>query len=108
MLHKSLLTLLTVCLSATVCLAEEPSFPRPDKSVESVENQWIVQFEGADEFEAAKISALNDNSVEVVRYIDTRKIVVYKFADKKSAAKWRNDAIGIKYFEAGENDVHLY
>ena len=95
MFHKSLLTLLTVLTSATVCLANEPSFPQPAKGVQ-------VQFEDADDFEAAKISTLNDNSVQVVRHIDSRQIRVYKFADTKSAAKWRSNAGGIKYFEAGE------
>jgi hypothetical protein len=82
MFHKYLLTLLTVWTSAAVCRAEEPSFSRPDKSTKSVENQWIVQFEGADDFEAAKLSTLNDISVQVVMNIDSRQLGVYKFADK--------------------------
>jgi hypothetical protein len=94
--------LLALWLSATVCLAEEPSFPNSVTGVQFIENQYIVQFEGADDFEQAKLSTLNDNKVQVVRHIDTRKIGVYKFSSKKAAAKWREKAGEIKYFEAGE------
>jgi hypothetical protein len=100
---KSLLTPLAVWLFATACLAEEPSFPQPEKGVELLKDQYIVQFNGADDFKEAKNSILNGEEVEVVRYIDTRNIGVYKFSSKKAAAKWRDGAVGVKSFEAGEN-----
>lgn len=104
MFPKSVLTLLTVWLSASVCLAEdEPSFPKPTKRVEFVENQYIVQFENADYFEQSKLSTRSDgDEVQVVRHIDTRKIAVYKFTSKEAAGNWRKDAAGVKYFERGE------
>jgi hypothetical protein len=109
MFHKSLLTLLTVWTSAAMCLAQDPSFPQTSEIVQLVKNQYIVQFEGADSFEEAKISTSNDNSVEVVRHIDSRMIAVVKFADKKAATKWRDDAGGIKYFEPGEKcSAYIY
>ena len=84
-------------LSATVCLAEDPSFPQASKGVEYLKNQYIVQFEGADDFKQAKRSILrNDEEVNLVRNIDSRNIGVYKFADKKAAAKWRENTAGIK------------
>ena len=61
MFHKSVLTVLTVCLSATMCLAEDPSFPQAAKGVEYLKNQYIVQFEGADVFELAKRSIFKEN-----------------------------------------------
>jgi hypothetical protein len=104
MFHKSVLTVLTVCLSATVCLAEDPSFPQAAKGVECLKNQYIVQFEGADVFELAKRSIFKENEeVNLVRNIDSRNIAVCKFSDKKAAAKWRASTAGVKYFEAGEN-----
>ena len=102
MFHKSLLTLLTVWTSAAVCLAQDPSFPQTSENVQLFKNQFIVQFEDGDDFEEAKISTRNDNSVEVVRNIVSRNIGVYKFADKKAATKWRDNTKGIKYFELGE------
>jgi hypothetical protein len=102
---KSLLTLLTVFLSATVCLAEDdPSFPQPAKGVELVKDQYIVQFK-ADDFEQAKNSILKDEKVIVVRYIDTRNIGVFNFSSQQAAAKWRDGAVGVKYFEEGEKCV---
>ena len=104
--NKYLLALLTILLllPATMCLAEEPSFPQAAKGVEEllVENQFIIQFDSADDFEQSKQGILNDDEVQVVRYIDTRNIGVYKFSSKKAAAEWRDDAVGVKYFEAGE------
>jgi hypothetical protein len=100
---------LTVCLSATVCLAEDPSFPQAAEAVEYLKNQYIVQFEDADGFELAKRSILKENEeVNLVRNIDSRNIAVYKFSDKKAAAKWRESTAGIKYFEAGENTIMLW
>ena len=101
MFPKSLLTLF-VWLSATVCLAEEPSFPQQAEGVDPLENQYIIQFDDTDHYEQAKLSILNDDSVQVARYIDTRNIVVYAFSSRKTATKWRNDAVGVKYFEEGE------
>ena len=95
-------------LSATVCLAEDPSFPQASKGVEYLKNQYIVQFEGADDFKQAKRSILrNDEEVNLVRNIDSRNIAVYKFSDKEAAANWRESTAGIKYFEAGENTPHF-
>ena len=106
---NALFTILTVWLFATaVCLAEDPpSFPQPEKGVEEQElllkDQYIVQFNGADDFKEAKNSILNsDEEVEVIRYIDTRNIGVYKFSSEEAAAEWRNGAVGVKYFEKGE------
>ena len=104
MFHKSVLTLLAVCLSATVCLAEDPSFPQAATGVECLKDQYIVQFEGAKFFDLAKQSIFKENEeVNLVRNIDSRNIGVLKFSDKKAAAKWRETTKGIKYFEAGEN-----
>jgi hypothetical protein len=100
---KALLTLLTVWLFATVCLAEDPpsSFPQPEKDVveELLKDQYIVQYNGADDFQEAKNSILDgDEEVEVVRYIDTSNIGVYKFSSQNAAAEWRDGAVGVKYF----------
>ena len=102
---KSVLTLLTVWLSATVCLAEDPSFPQPAKGVELVKDQYIVQFKGDTDFEQARNSILKNDEVNFVRYIDTRSIGVFKFSSENAAAKWRDGAVGVKYFEQGEKCV---
>ena len=107
MITNSLLKLLIACLSATtmMCLAEEPSNLRRTEGVELVENQYIVQYDKLLNFEETKQNILNDNEVQVVRYIDTRNIGVFKFTSKKAATKWRDNAEGVKYFEAGESKL---
>ena len=69
-----------------------------------LKNQYIVQFEGAEFIEKAKRSISKENEeVNLIRNIESRNIVVYKFSDKKAAAKWRESTAGIIYFESGKN-----
>ena len=105
--HKSVLTLLAVCLSTTVCLGEEPSFPQAVEGVEYLKDQYIVQYKGTHSFEEAKRSMSRERNEEVnlVRNIDSLNIGVYKFSDEKAAAKWRESTAGIKYFERGKKNT---
>ena len=84
-----------------LCTAQGPSFTHA-KEAKKLDNQYIVQFVNREAFQNSKISTLDDNNVEVVSYIKSRYIGVYKFSSKRDAEKWHNGSKGVKYFEEGK------
>ena len=110
MMNKKIaVALLTMSLSAGMCLAEKPTFPHKEgKKSAVIEGQYIIQFDSEEDFEANKNSLDNDDKANVVMYIDTRKIAVLKFDTKVEADSWRTETQGIKYFEPGKISSSIY
>ena len=106
---KEIALTLLMSLSAGMCFADDPSFPRNGgKESTVIEGQYIIQFDSEEDFEANKNSLDNDDKANVVRYIDTRKIAVLKFGSKAEADSWHKETQGIKYFEPGKVSSSIY
>ena len=113
MLSKQLFSFVAVWLF-NICIAEEPTFPYPKKDNDGLNNQFIIEFKRNEKGAKAKqmlsngLGMVDDDSVNVIRQIDSRNILVVQFHSELGVETWLKQAKkGIKYFERGKGIMVL-
>ena len=82
--------------------------PADDTNNNALDHQFIIEFERNKLGEGSKRRLFRkakgvDADLEVVEQTESQNIVIVKFCDSVTAAKWRKNAKGIKTFEQGRN-----
>ena len=113
MKHKHLLKIVAVWLCFNLCIAE-PTFPYPEEENVKRNNQFIIEFKRNEKGQTAKQmlfnakSKIDEDSINVIREIDSRNILVVRFNSELIVETWLKQAKkGIKYFERGKKITAL-
>ena len=80
--------------------------PADNTNNNALDHQFIIEFERNKLGEGSKRRLFRkakgvDADLEVLEQTENRNIVIVKFRDSVTAAKWRKNASGIKAFEQG-------